>query len=190
MADRHIQLVAFDLGNVLVRILKKHAPQYFFETNRHLAFNTGKIDSSTFFGEISMAQKIRVSQLKIQFSSMIEPYEFTRALLRDLKIPFTLWSNINVHHFHQIIKRCPELYQLKYSPALSFLLGCQKPLPQFFARALQLSGITPASILYLDDKIENIKAAKRFGISSQLVTNDRNAYRILQGYSLLNSRRK
>lgn len=53
----------------------------------------------------------------------------------------------------------------------SALLGCKKPNQEFYQRIFNdLENIKKEEILYWDDKIENVEAAKEFGIHSELYT--------------------
>ncbi len=48
----------------------------------------------------------------------------------------------------------------------SFAVGCRKPEPQIYEAARELLGVNHDEILYLDDFVQNIEAAKAFGWST------------------------
>jgi len=43
-------------------------------------------------------------------------------------------------------------------------LGCVKPAPEAFEAALQRFGVSPGNAAYIDDREENVRGAKRYGI--------------------------
>jgi putative hydrolase of the HAD superfamily len=42
-------------------------------------------------------------------------------------------------------------------------LGCGKPDPAFFAQVARRTGLAPAEMLLIDDKLENVEAARAAG---------------------------
>lgn len=74
-----------------------------------------------------------------------------------------LMSNTSEAHYEWIIRRFPEV--VFYSKAaLSYQLGCMKPEPEYYAKALELFDSDPASALFIDDLQENLDGAAFFGI--------------------------
>ena len=61
-----------------------------------------------------------------------------------------------------------EIFDRSYSSAL---LGCKKPDQNFFQKIFNdLENIKKEEILFWDDKAENVKGAKEFGIYAEIYT--------------------
>ena len=62
-----------------------------------------------------------------------------------------------------------EIFDKAYCSAL---LGCKKPNKEFYEKIFNdLGNIKKEEILFWDDKLENIKGAKDFGIQAEIYTN-------------------
>lgn len=48
----------------------------------------------------------------------------------------------------------------------SYACGCAKPEPGIFRKALDAAAAEPAACLFVDDRAENVRAARRMGIPS------------------------
>src|SRR5690606_31601305 len=51
---------------------------------------------------------------------------------------------------------------------LSFEVGIMKPDPRIFQVAVERAGCRPGEIFYVDDRIENVEAARRAGLDATL----------------------
>lgn len=178
-----IQLIAFDLGGVLLNI-NKNVNQKFFANNRFDLFTKGVISTSEYFADISRQTGKSILELQHEFEGMVSACADSERLLLSLTRPFTFWSNINVCHFEHILNQCPG-FRAYDSPTsgLSFSLGLKKPDKKFFETCLQASGLEPASILFLDDTMSNVVAARSQGIRADCVSH-RSLISKLNGESL------
>ena len=48
-------------------------------------------------------------------------------------------------------------------------LGVHKPEPDAFLKAAELMGLPPAEILFIDDKLENVVAARAVGMQASVI---------------------
>ncbi len=85
--------------------------------------------------------------------------------------PLGLLSNTNEIHWRYVssgrYSLIPEAFDVV---ALSFELGCVKPEPAIFRRAVELAGVQPEEIFYVDDTPEHVAAAKEIGIDGVVYT--------------------
>ena len=75
-------------------------------------------------------------------------------------------SNSNEVHAELIPDHYPELFQKDDRFIFSYRFKCAKPDPELFRRALEVCGALPAHVVFIDDLIENVFAARAFGIKA------------------------
>jgi FMN phosphatase YigB (HAD superfamily) len=75
-------------------------------------------------------------------------------------------SNSNDVHAEVIPRKFSNLFQRGDTIVYSHLLRIAKPDPAFFHRALEMIGVTPAECIFIDDMVENVRAAQSVGIRS------------------------
>jgi len=165
-----VQLIAFDLGGVLATV-NKNVNQNFFATNDFELLTKGLICPETFFSYVSNRSGKGIRELKLEFKNMVRALNGAEKLLLSLTRPFTFWSNINVCHFEHILNQHPAFraYDSRAS-GLSFKLRLKKPEMRFFETCLHASNLDPGSILFLDDTMSNVTAARHLGIPAECVT--------------------
>lgn len=89
------------------------------------------------------------------------------ALVDELKgkqIPVGLLSNIN-DRYTKLIREF-GLYEPFDPCILSYEVGLEKPDPQIYQLLLKAVPFAPADIIFIDDKLENVEAAKTHGIDA------------------------
>jgi putative hydrolase of the HAD superfamily len=111
-------------------------------------------------------------------------------LLRNLRKKYKLYllSNTNQTHIDEINRYL--IQDLKTGPLESYFDYCyysyqiqlRKPDPKIYQYILSDANLNPSECFFLDDKPENIDAAMKCGINSQLVTKHRNINLILQDF--------
>lgn len=178
-----IELIAFDLGGVLLDI-NKNVNQGFFATDGFELFTKGLISQAAYFSDVSQQTGKSIPELQHEFESMVRAQNSSEKLLLSLTRPFTFWSNINVCHFEQILNQHPgfRAYDSRAS-GLSFELHLKKPDGKFFETCLQASNLDPGSILFLDDTVSNVLAARSLGVRAYHVAH-RSLISKLKGESL------
>jgi putative hydrolase of the HAD superfamily len=90
--------------------------------------------------------------------------------LRNKGILCLLATNNEKYRFAYMLDRMNfnKIFDKAYCSAL---LGCKKPDQQFFSKILDdLKDIKKEEILFFDDKVENVKGAKEFGVQAEIYT--------------------
>ncbi len=184
-----IQLILFDLGNVLVEL--DGFPWFKHQNNklkldeihqRWLAldsvrlFETGKIDEDCFFqqafSELSLdKQDETIDSFSEKYRNwVINFYPGTRELLQELQSKFQIacLSNTNPYHIRHLKNVSNELDLFEHC-FFSHEIGHIKPDPQAFWHVMKKLSIEPENILFLDDSRDNVLAAKQCGMQAAQV---------------------
>jgi len=82
-------------------------------------------------------------------------------------------NEVNAEYMKQDIK------DLTDTMVYSFQAGYLKPDARIFEYALQVAGVLPNRVLFIDDTEENIAAAESLGICSHLFTNEKELQALL-----------
>jgi len=98
-------------------------------------------------------------------------------------------SNISRKSFEVLKKRHPkllEVFEPRGSLADSHFVFTRKPHGKYFKKFMKRHrALDPSDILFFDDKAENIKGARSFGIDGQLYCSPEQARKILVAKGLL-----
>jgi len=135
------------------------------------AFDTGKLDADDFYREVvrklgADIGKEAFFRIYCDIFSLNPP---VLDLLRRLKAGYKmiLLSNTDVKRFHFIKKKFPEiLFFDEY--ILSYEVGCLKPDPRIYKKALQKAEVRAEESVFIDDLPENIEGARGAGMNAVL----------------------
>lgn len=194
-----IEAIAFDIGDVLVDISYEHTVSRFqslsdldFQhvlgySNQVELFNQyerGELTTTDFVAQLKKHLRDDVSEEQIltAWNSMLVHFPPQKIdLLKRLKSQYRLFalSNINELHVNEVNRRVNLMYGV--SPFSSFFeeaiysneVGMRKPETRIYDYLIKKANTAPSAILFIDDKLENIEAAKNLGISTIHLT-DRN----------------
>jgi HAD superfamily hydrolase (TIGR01509 family) len=177
-----IKLITFDLGNVLVKVdhlefcrrlasLTQGAAEdvfdYVFNSTLEPGYDTGKITSQEFYQQIVAHFNVSLEFERFArwwnslFSPMPGMAEVVARLARGY--PLFLLSNTNALHFDYIQENYPLLNNFSHF-VLSYQVGSRKPEPGIYASLLRQAGMPPENILFIDDKMPFVTAARAQGI--------------------------
>lgn len=166
-----INAIAFDIGGVLLEIdktelelLLNHSgitSDDFFD-EEFIYLQRGLIDPDQFFFNKSKKTKIATFLLREAFINMI-PKKTHAFLLEHLTLPYFFMSNINQLHFEKLTKDIQLSTFCRRHSVLSYQVGHLKPSTSFF-ECLNIANLAPDSILFIDDKKENLRAASHYGL--------------------------
>jgi len=173
-----IKCFLFDLGNVLfpfdiaktIRYLRENCPRLGPDTlvtlkNLLEQYELGKMSSIAFFEAVKKetAYKGSFEVFQRQFSEIFteNPDAISTALLLKKSYPVYILSNTNEMHLEYIRKTFP--FFTRFRGVFSYEAGAAKPDPQIFQIAIDRFSIEPKNTLFIDDKYENILAAKNLG---------------------------
>ncbi len=190
MAAGAVSAIAFDLGNVLVKVdhwrfcrrlaeLAASSPQEIygavFESGVEPSYDTGRLSSREFYEAIQANLKKLKKRLALPYPEfcnlwcdIFDPLEPMEQVVQHLKARFPLFllSNTNALHFEYIKQRFPRILQPFQSFILSYRVGSVKPDPEIYLALIRQVGRAPEQILYLDDKWPLVEAARSHGLAA------------------------
>ena len=187
-----ITFIAFDLGGVLVDVdhhamwNRLGAPQErVFE--HHDAYSRGTLREREFVDNIAHLGRCDYDLAHDAWAAVVKPFPEANALVDDVinrGYGVAAWSNTDPIHGRTLQRQMPaELFGP--GRALSFENGALKPELQFYADGLNQCKVSAENILFVDDRRENVKAAKTFGIHSECVRGIPDLRQTLARYGVL-----
>lgn len=195
---KNIANIIFDLGGVLFKLNPQKTFQDFenqgiktsFFNNREdlfYKFEIGKISPEDYLSQVNNICKTNMDMptFKQCWNAMIGEYpEKNRILLENLHKKFNLYvlSNTNVVHveyFMPIANWCDGLFKKIY---FSNEIGMRKPDEECFNFVLNDAKISAQQTLFIDDRSDNIQAAKKLGINTHQLENQELLYTFFEDY--------
>jgi glucose-1-phosphatase len=191
MAKTPVKLVCFDLGGVLVRIARgwddactragvrlAHAGDDAWKRHHDLMvrFETGEIDEACYLREAPgvIGNGVDVDAIVRVFDAwLLGMYPGAVELVHELKsrgFKTACLSNTNARHWG-LIARVPEyrpLERLDYRLA-SHELRVMKPNERAYRRAEEATGYRGEQVLFFDDRLENVEAARAVNWRAELI---------------------
>jgi putative hydrolase of the HAD superfamily len=190
--SKRFKTLIFDLGDVIIDIdylvtigeFQKLAKVDFshlvsYNKQHHLfdKFETGHITAQQFRDELKQYLKDETSDEDINraWNSILFGYpEQKIRLLQQLKPRYhTLaLSNINEIHLASINEAARSKFGLEHFESLfhkayySNLVGYRKPDKEIYELVLKMENINPTETFFVDDKAENVEAAKTLGLNA------------------------
>lgn len=183
-----IQLILFDLGNVLVELNgfpwfpqagklqldELHRRWLALESVR--LFEKGKMDENIFFQHAFDELALEKSGETLESFSrkyknwVINFYPEAQELLIQLKSEYRIacLSNTNAFHIRHLKEISNELHLFDHC-FFSHEIGHIKPDPQAFQHVTKMLSMPPENILFLDDSIDNVNAAIQCGMQAEQV---------------------
>lgn len=178
-----------DLGNVLVGVepertvaaFERLAGREIIEPGIGFAplldlnagFDSGAIDAAGFRDAIRARLGIDDADddMDRAWCAMLVELPHTARLVADLVRRHRLYmlSNTDPIHFEEVRRSCAGWLSHFSGLFLSFEQRLTKPDPAFFEAALAQLGLDPGRCLFLDDRAENVDAARAIGIQSHRV---------------------
>jgi len=186
-----LKLILCDLGNVLIdfdhRIaVRKIIPfthkgfeevyQLFFDSKLTKDFEEGRLTPRDFFRRLRRILGIK----NISFDRFVPIWNEIffdnkpmAALLGALKKKHKLYlvSNINKLHYEYILRKFGRYIGLFDKRYLSYEVGFCKPHADIYRKAILEANAKPQECLYIDDRADLIKEAKKLGLKSVLFKN-------------------
>lgn len=182
-----LQHLVFDMGGVLVEIdwhgkmsklLGRDIP---FERIHALweaspAVNDFEHGRSTFddFANAFIQEhelELSVAEFQTEFLSIVKgEFEGVSAMLSKLSESFTisLLSNTNPAHWELVNREC-SFFEFVDHPFTSLDFGMMKPAPKIYQSLLEKLNATAESVLFFDDGLANVEAARNEGLNAERV---------------------
>ena len=174
--------VIFDLGKVLLdfdfaiaaKELARYSPQEEEQILESInqspllhTFERGDWSEAQFFQKLSVECRLEASleELKKGFAEIFTPVPSMVEFMESLKergIPVMVFSNTNVTAVDYIRAAFP-FFERFDAYCLSYEHGCMKPDTTLYGVAQLMTRCTPGNLLFLDDRAENVHAARQMG---------------------------
>jgi putative hydrolase of the HAD superfamily len=191
------RLVVFDLGGVLVRICRSwdeacaaaglpcregaEAPEVVEERRRHVfEHEAGRLSADVYFERLSRGMDGLYSPdevRRVHDAWTLREFEGVPALLDALdaaRVETAVLSNTNERHWRRLSPPAgepveyPSLLRIPHRFA-SHLLGARKPDPEVFAHVEAATGRAGRDVLFFDDLLDNVAAARAAGWRAEVV---------------------
>ena len=181
---RPFEVLAFDLGNVLIRVdhlrlcrrlagLARLDPDQIytdiFVSGREPDYDAGRLTTAEFYHWLLKRFGVDLPFPRFRdwwcdlFDSM-EGMEELVALLHQ-RYPLLLISNTNPLHFADIYRRFPVVHQFRRF-ILSYQVQSRKPEPAIYQALIREAGVSPERCLFIDDKAQFVSAARTHGLTA------------------------
>ena len=179
-----IRFVALDLGGVLVDVDLQHIRATYNHAAlfaKHDALSEGALAEADFISDAASRMNVDAATLRDDWCRVVKPSRGSQALLNQLRVPSTAWSNTDPMHAAALA----SLSCLNDRAALSFAVGAQKPQRAFYQAARSKLPFAPSEILFVDDREENVGAARSMGVCADVVRGIDETRALLLSYGLL-----
>lgn len=189
---KNIRHIILDLGGVILNIDQRKTVaafselgipafgQHFNSTTQSRLFDdfeTGRIDSTAFFGGIRdlAGRSLSDNEIESAWNAMLLDFPLRRLqILQQLQLHFDLFllSNTNALHeaaFNRLLRTQCGFNNLAVffdKVYFSHRTGYRKPEEVAFLTILQDNGLQPENTLFVDDSEQHIAAAGRLGIQT------------------------
>jgi len=191
-----MRLVAFDLGGVVVdvdkQVLAALGPvdvvaRALFHDDAHDRMTVGALDGDGFVGAAAAALGVDIDLVRRTWASMVRFSDGGLELVADCarRGPVAIWSNTDPIHWSVL---GGALVPLAVDVAPSFAIGAMKPQRAYFdavVARLAPHGIGAGDIVFVDDRAENVVAARAAGIEAVVVEGVASARAALGGLGIL-----
>lgn len=179
----------FDLGNVLLHFDHRQAARQMAEVagisadeawrivfagGLEIEYERGALDCRAFHAEFCRQSKSQpdFARLKQAAAAIFQPNHEVIDLVRELQAAghrLGVLSNTCAAHWEYCTDgRYAFLNEYFEVYALSYELKSMKPEPEIYHRAADLAGVAPAEIFFVDDREENVSAAREVGMDAVL----------------------
>jgi putative hydrolase of the HAD superfamily len=182
-----IKCIIFDLGGVIINLdfnrffndvitpspLNQPKTPIFLEFFRQSdTYHQGKITNEEFYTqacELLQICNLNQNQFYDAFNSIIagldlDVVELVKKIRKYNILKLMCLSNINVSHWKYLKRQKWDLWVLFDEFILSHEIKLMKPDHKIFLYAIERAGCTPQEILFIDDGLNNVRAAKELNI--------------------------
>jgi HAD superfamily hydrolase (TIGR01509 family) len=191
------RVVAFDLGGVLAAVDKRAlgrslgvpddvARAAYFDGPHHDEVSRGHRDADAFVAEAARRLARPADDVARAWTAVVAVRAGAARLVAAVRAPLAVWSNTDPLHFHALAPDLPDA--LTDRPrALSYEVGALKPDPSFYEAGLAALDVPAADVTFLDDRADNVAAARSLGIDATRVDGVDGAARALIERGLLDA---
>jgi FMN phosphatase YigB (HAD superfamily) len=211
--NSEIGFVYFDLGNVLVafdpsiacaniaelfEVDVAAAQEVIYASGLQTRFEHGQVSAEQYADFIRRhldrdVHQIATAEVLQAVSAMFRPIVSMGELLRRVQVsglPIGVLSNTCVAHWQWILRQSYPMLDIEFAAMiLSFEVGSMKPEEAIYQAAERAANVPAHQILFLDDKSENVEAARARGWKSELCVGGVQAEAALCRHGVINHRR-
>ena len=204
MTDSSVQAVVFDLGGVLIDWDPRYLYRHIFDSEEEMeAFLStvctpewnAELDRGRSFEEMvellcseHPERRDHIEAYHLRWDEMLgESFEGSVRILRDLHsagYPLYALTNWSAQTFHIARERYGFL-SLFEQIVVSGEAGLVKPDPRIYDLLVERTGLDPCRTVFVDDRAENVRAAKKRGFTGVLFQEPGQLRRDLTGLGLL-----
>jgi putative hydrolase of the HAD superfamily len=190
-----IKCIIFDLGDVIVDLdfsrffnevitpspLNKPQSSIYLEFFRQSdIYHQGRITDEEFFKQscelLELGDSFSQEQFFEAFNSIIsdlntEIVQLVKNIRKNNSLKLIVLSNINASHWKYLKKKDWDIWELFDEFILSHEIHLTKPDPEIFKYAIKKAKCKPKEIVFIDDGLNNIRAALELGINCIRFTN-------------------
>ncbi len=197
-----IAAIAFDLGNVLIKVDHFRFCQHLAELIEGSAadiyrqvfspalehgYDTGQLTSQIFYQKIIDFFQIELPYPRFchWWNDIFDPLQGMEEMVLHLKTKYPLYllSNTNPLHFQYVCQKFPLIWHCRRF-ILSYQVGSRKPEDGIYQALIQETGLPPQRCLFIDDKLPFVEAAQRHGLMAWHFTTPGEFKRRLQEHGL------
>jgi 2-haloacid dehalogenase len=204
VTDSSVQAVVFDLGGVLIDWDPRHLYRRIFGSEEEMeAFLStvctpewnAELDRGRSFEEMvdllrseHPQRRVQIEAYHLRWDEMLgESFEGSVKILRELHsagYPLYALTNWSAQTFH-IARERYDFLSLFEEIVVSGEVGVVKPDPRIYALLVERTGLDPCRTVFVDDRGENVRAAKKHGFIGVLFQEPGQLRRDLTGLGLL-----
>jgi glucose-1-phosphatase len=208
-AHSNIEFVYFDLGNVLLSFdpakacnnlatlfarTPKQVHDALYGSGLEDEFEHGRVTPDELVAELSRhlqvdPKTVRAAEVLDGMSDMfteIEPMIGVIQAVRDRGYRVGLLSNTCWAHWDWIGRQNYAVFKTPFEQlVVSYEIGAMKPSPAIYEAAEAMAKVAPSQLMFIDDKPENIAAAKQRGWNAETCIGGPQAISVLKSYGLL-----
>lgn len=180
-----IRAIIFDIGGVVFRpknfhplakeyakIMKREESEVYavFVRNWHI-WKFGKITEDEFFGNILKELRVEIDREKLReiMHSFPKTDKGVTSLIERLRKRYEIFALSNhTREFFDFLYRKYRLNRMFKRIFTSCETGLAKPDPRFFGCMLRETGMKPGECVFVDDREENVRAARSLGMKAVL----------------------
>lgn len=200
--DSRITHLAFDMAGVLVKtqwheqmsnilgrsIAPNEVHSLWGASDAVCQFECGATSFDEFTKAYLAEQNVSLTSHDFQasFTAILQDdFAGVTELLRQLKPHFTLCLLSNSNEvYRQIIKQRQSFLPLFDAAYFSCELGVMKPSPHFFQTILALQNVPASQVLFFDDGLANVEAARKLDMEAEQVFGPEDVKQVLTCYGL------
>jgi len=200
-----IKTVFFDIGGVLLYLhpertlhhlhlctgLSENILEEAFLKENHQTYETGELTDEKFFNNYKSSLPQPNGLVENDFFTawlkLIGKPTGTMEVAQNLTRTYPVWLVSNTNPCHIRYGESKGYFHDFTGAVYSYEIGVRKPNKKFFKKALELTGATAQSTLFIDDRLENIQTAQELEFITIHYLSDKQMERDLKDFLSLPS---